>query len=169
VDVNPEKLTILNAKTVKFEPGSRGIPVVTWETIAGGLAKCSDFQYALIVGKWAGDEQQRHRAFKYWLVRCYDQGWHLIPGIIERFAATTLAEYFDPRTCVTCNGVGEVKVGPKVVTCEACQGAKVLPYTERRLAMSIRNGHKLYEWNSRVDWAREQLADEEQDGLRRAK
>ena len=167
--MNPERLTMLNAKTVNFEGGSRGIPVITWEDIAGGLANVTDFQYALICGKFAGDETQKHRAYGYWIVRCYSMGWNMVPGVVERFAATTLAEYFDPRICATCNGVGEVRIDTKIVSCETCKGARVLPYSERRMAMSIRSGHKLYEWVPRVDWAREQLANEELEGLRRAR
>ena len=123
--MRPELLTMLTTRTVRLEGGFGGIPSLTPADVAAMLSRCSDFQFYLITGKYADDHTARHRAWALWFMRCMEMGWHLVPGRVERFASTTLAEYYDPCTCVACNGVGSTLVDTRVVVCESCHGQQI--------------------------------------------
>ena len=88
------------------------------------LVGLSPFQEHLIRAKYQLDQQARHAAWSMWFIRLMEFGWQTDrPHVVEHLATDTLAYWMSPKTCKVCEGVGEVMIDAKVVTCEACKGS----------------------------------------------
>ena len=88
------------------------------------LVGLTPFQEHLLRAKYQLDQQARHAAWSMWFIRLMEFGWETDrPHVVERLSNDTLAYWISPKTCKVCEGVGEVMIEAKVVTCEACKGS----------------------------------------------
>lgn len=166
-----ERLASLTAHGIPPDTIWGGKAELTQAEVAALLSGCTRFQTALMMGKHCLDVSARHSAWSYWFRWCMAQRWETkVLGQIERFSIVTLDEFFDPRQCPTCNGAGEVMFGPKVVVCESCHGQPVQPYSDRRIAKAIgMREHLTREWQDRLQWARDNLAEQERQAENRVR
>ena len=119
------------------------------------LVGLAPFQEHLIRAKYQLDAQAQHAAWSMWFIRLMEFGWHTDrPHIVERLATDTLVYWISPKICKVCEGVGEVLLDAKVVTCEVCGGSgrrdrkpysimTTLGFTDRHLHHAWIDRHKM--------------------------
>lgn len=180
--MSAEILTLLNAKTTRFDTGSGGVPSVTQSDIASALGQLNGFQSLLLRLKFAGQTELTVRfvlevgiKVLQWSV---DEDWkaHGSMKLKDPVIAITreaVAEWLSCK-CRTCKGTGEVKVlGGKVVTCKKCDGTGDRPKSTYARAKACKiSDHAFADvWKDRYERILELLNREEAqaaDDLRRA-
>ena len=116
----PERLAILNAKTVRWDTGAGGISENTWENVAGALGLCSR-DGAMTARAILLQDPQNIRAL---IGRLMGVTMRFNLAIEQRVALVTriVREEIQPNHCGNCDGRGEAMIGTKKVVCPTCGG-----------------------------------------------
>ena len=116
----PERLAILNAKTVHWDTGEGGVHENTWENLAGALGLCSR-DGAMTARAILLLDPQSVRSL---IGRLMGVTMRFNLASEQRVALVTrlVREEIQPNRCGNCEGRGEAMLGAQKVVCPVCGG-----------------------------------------------
>jgi len=125
-----ERLTLLSPRAVNLESSAGGWDRLTWEDIAGALAKCS--RPASLYGsiKIASHDGLMDDLFISAMTDMTNPAkvkWPRPPvfrkGIVRAMVNLVLRETLNPMICGTCNGIGKAVIDNLLIVCQKCGGS----------------------------------------------
>ena len=130
---------------------------ITATDVAACLVKLDRLTYLYSLEKFALDGACRQELRELAIIDGFKSGFKLNEGesnkAIAMLALTALEVAINPNTCKKCEGVGEMKLGPRIERCESCQGSGQKSISERKLAkiLSVTLFQSRKVWKNRLN------------------
>ena len=162
--IAPEKLSLLNPKSVNLEHVPGGTPTLTREDVIGALSGVSDGMWRLALVK--GLEEYGEARKLYYALSVAALGKKSVrnwvsknKGYLETLCLLAIKEMVESRFCRVCRGTAMRQTKNKLVQCTFCRGTgyKGFDIETRKQATGIKNWGEcqyVYEqiYNILLDW-----------------
>ena len=167
-----EILSILNAKTVKFDTGTGGSPAIVQSDVAAALSCLDSFNSNILRMKYAGQDELMVKVVlevvRVIVEKCTLEKWDVrLDGRkvnpIVAISREAVYEWMDGK-CTTCKGTGEKRSrSGQVVICDRCGGLGLRPKSSRGRAKACGISHTSFAqtWEDRYEWVLDFMKNEE--------